>query len=516
MKLKTILLALSLSISPTIVAEKTFSVLGDSYSTFEGKNSLPWADMWYRHFDTPRPENDVTDYEQTWWAMLDADPDFRLDCNNSWSGSTVCLTGYDGRNFADRAFITRLNNLGNPDIILIFGGTNDSWANAPIGEYKYSGWTNDDLTYFRPSFAYMLSQLQALYPKAEIYNILNSELKPEINESVREICSYYHVRNIPLSDIDKQSGHPSVAGMKSICDQVKAALTDDALPYLPIADPFVTLFGDTYYAYGTGGANVKNGFECFTSTDLKTWKSQGQALSPDDSYGTWGFWAPEVYYREKDKKYYMFYSTEEHICVATSDSPTGPFKQKKKQPIWDEKSIDTSLFVDTDGTPYLFLVRFTGGNVIWSAELTDDWASIKPETLTECIRATDPWELAKDVPACVAEGPSVMKVGDTYYLFYSCNHYQSKQYGVGYATADSPRGPWRKAHSNPILQGGENQYGTGHGAPFIDRDGNLRYVYHAHFSPSRIHPRTSFFRPMTIDPDGRASISAPITRPEVK
>ena len=114
--------------------------------------------------------------------------------------------------------------------------------------------------------------------------------------------------------------------------------------YLPIADPYVMLYDGKYYAYGTGGTVEGEGFACFSSDDLKNWTREGQALSAADSYGTWGFWAPEVYYIESKKKFYLFYSTEEHICVATADVPQGPFRQEVKQPIWDEKSIDTSLF----------------------------------------------------------------------------------------------------------------------------------------------------------------------------
>lgn len=137
--------------------------------------------------------------------------------------------------------------------------------------------------------------------------------------------------------------------------------------YLPIADPYVMSYGGKYYAYGTGGTVEGEGFACFSSDDLINWKREGQALAAVDSYGTWGFWAPEVYYIESKKKFYLFYSVEEHICVATADTPQGPFRQEVKQPIWDEKSIDTSLFIDDDGTPYLYFVRFTGGNVIWVA-----------------------------------------------------------------------------------------------------------------------------------------------------
>ena len=67
----------------------------------------------------------------------------------------------------------------------------------------------------------------------------------------------------------------------------------------------------------------------------------------------------------------MFYTVNEQVCVATSDSPEGPFVQDVKQPLFgSEKNIDPSLFIDSDGKAYLYFVRFTGGNVIWCAEMT--------------------------------------------------------------------------------------------------------------------------------------------------
>ena len=35
---------------------------------------------------------------------------------------------------------------------------------------------------------------------------------------------------------------------------------------------------------------------------------------------------------------------------------------------------------------------------------------------------------------------------------YSANHYKGENYAVGYATADSPLGPFTKAANNPILE----------------------------------------------------------------
>lgn len=263
---------------------------------------------------------------------------------------------------------------------------------------------------------------------------------------------------------------------------------------LPLADPYVMLHDGLYYIYGT---NVGTGFDVYTSKDLQYWKRESNlALSNNDSYGEDRFWAPEVYYVEKENKFYMFYSTEEHICVATSDSPLGPFKQDVKEAIREEKSIDTSVFLEEDGKAYLYFVRFTDGNVIWCAELQEDLKKIKEETLTQCLVATEDWEV---IWPKVVEGPSVFKQNGTYYMMYSANSYESQDYAVGYATADSPLGPWKRYEGNPILHKYDNLVGVGHGAPFTDKEGKMHYVFHTHKSQTEIHPRTSHFVDMTID-----------------
>ncbi len=278
---------------------------------------------------------------------------------------------------------------------------------------------------------------------------------------------------------------------------------------LPIADPYILLYDGMYYAYGTSG---DNGFEVYTSDDLETWKrSSAMALNKQDSYADRWFWAPEVYYVEKAKKFYLFYSADEHICVATSDSPYGPFVQDEKKPIREEKSIDTSVFFDDDGKAYLYFVRFTDGNVIWVAELNEDLKSIKEETLTQCFAAEEPWEL---ILPKVVEGPSVIKQGDTYYLMYSANGYTSQDYAVGYATSKSPFGPWKKYEKNPILHNYKGLVGVGHGAPFIDKEGKMRYVFHAHKSTTEIHPRDAYVVDMSLE-NGVITLDGNLVRPRV-
>ncbi len=196
---------------------KKVSVLGDSYSTFVGVIPSNYSSFY------PNDRNDVTKIEQTWWSLYVKAKGYALEKNDSWGGTTICGTGYGGMNSSYSNFISRVDSLGNPDIIFVFGGTNDAWANSPMGEYQYSDWTKDDCKYFRPALACLIDMLQKRYAQAEIFFILNSELREPVNESMREVCKHYNVKLVELHDIEKQNGHPSINGMKSICDQLLEA-----------------------------------------------------------------------------------------------------------------------------------------------------------------------------------------------------------------------------------------------------------------------------------------------------
>lgn len=208
---------------------KSVSILGDSYSTFQGYLQPDSNAVWY--WDSLDAQNtDVHSVRETWWHQFIKKNGYRLCMNNSFSGSTICNSGYkrgnpDFADYTDRSFVTRMTHLGCPDMIFIFGGTNDAWAGSPIGEYKYDGWTKEDLFSFRPALAKMLSFMIDRYLNVEIYFILNDGLQAEINESVKTICAHYQIPCVELNGIDKINGHPSVKGMNQICEQVEAFLS---------------------------------------------------------------------------------------------------------------------------------------------------------------------------------------------------------------------------------------------------------------------------------------------------
>lgn len=258
---------------------------------------------------------------------------------------------------------------------------------------------------------------------------------------------------------------------------------------IQLADPTIFYDKGTYYLYGTGRPD---GFPVYTSTDLHTWQLYSKnALTKGDSYGTAGFWAPQVF--RHNVKYYMAYTANEHIAIAVGDSPLGPFVQKVQHPISTQgKQIDPFVFQDKDGTLYLYHVRLENGNRIFVARLNAALDGIEEGTATECIHAEGGWENTAAAKWPVSEGPTVIKRGTWYYLFYSANDFRSIDYAVGYAFASSPAGPWTKFTGNPIVsRANTGKNGTGHGDIFQAGNGDFYYVFHTHHSNDKVGERTT-------------------------
>ncbi|GAB3284687.1 glycoside hydrolase family 43 protein [Larkinella harenae] len=282
------------------------------------------------------------------------------------------------------------------------------------------------------------------------------------------------------------------------------------------ADVTIYVEGDTYYLTGSKPVNSgPQGFAILESKDLKTWAVPGQATNSlgiiltqgDHTFGSKGFWAPQLF--NHTGTYYLTYTADEQTVLAESKSLLGPYRQKNVGPIdGSEKNIDSYIFKDTDGKCYLYSVRFNKGNYLYVAEFDLKTGKINPQTLKKCFDQTEPWEATptyKSVP--IMEGPTVIKLNNKYYLFYSANHFQNIDYAIGYAVADSPYGPWVKYKNNPIIHRsivGEN--GSGHGDLFEGLNKQLYYVYHTHHSSDKVNPRRTRIVPVVKQWDKKAGV----------
>ncbi len=204
---------------------KNVVIMGDSYSTFNGyipKGYLPYY-----------PSLDVQSVENTWWKKFVVKTGINLVLNNSWSGSTICYTGWEKVDCSQTSsFIARYRKLKDEnffseyeiDTLLIFGGTNDSWSDSPLGEMMFSGWAESDLYNALPAICYFMSMLKSDLPNMNIVFIINSGLKAEIVECIKKASAYYGVKSICLGEAEKVDGHPTAKGMTEICDQIIESL----------------------------------------------------------------------------------------------------------------------------------------------------------------------------------------------------------------------------------------------------------------------------------------------------
>jgi len=263
-----------------------------------------------------------------------------------------------------------------------------------------------------------------------------------------------------------------------------------------LADPTIFSNNGAYYLYGTKEdiSIPGEGFLVYTSSDLINWEgpmgaTDGFALKKGDAFGTKGFWAPQIF-KHLDK-FYMAYTANEHIAIASSESPLGPFKNNGKALEATVKQIDPFVFFDEDGKVYLYHVRLKNGNRIFVAEMNTELTGIKPETSIECIAGEkNSWENTVNSDWPVTEGPTVLKQNNQYIMLYSANDFRNPNYAVGFATSPSPLGPWKKSTSNPIISKNSLKInGTGHGDVFLDGDRRLNYVLHTHFSKDTVGPR---------------------------
>ena len=204
-------------------------IIGDSYSTFKGFIPEGYS-YWYPREGENVSQTDVKKVYETWWYKLIKETGSTLVLNNSYSGSTVCSTErkeIPGTHFnlrADKMIADGFFEDNTIDTIFVFGGTNDSWIDSPIGEIKYGEITENDVKMVLPAFFALIGKLMAASPRSRIIALINSDLKDEIADGFEEICKHYELTYIRFSALYKCSGHPNRKGMEEISAAIKGLL----------------------------------------------------------------------------------------------------------------------------------------------------------------------------------------------------------------------------------------------------------------------------------------------------
>lgn len=203
-------------------------IIGDSYSTYKGM--IPKGYAAYYGPDGVLPNVPVTKMEldDTWWRKFIKKTGVELVENNSWSGSTICYTGREGDCSQTSSYIFRYRQLKEKgffeenriDTVIVFGGTNDSWIDAPLGSLKFGEIEESELFSVLPAISHLMGSIKCDLPDARILFIANSDIKEEIISAIKSAGEHYGVDTIALHDVHKESGHPTPLGMTDICEQV--------------------------------------------------------------------------------------------------------------------------------------------------------------------------------------------------------------------------------------------------------------------------------------------------------
>jgi GH43 family beta-xylosidase len=147
-----------------------------------------------------------------------------------------------------------------------------------------------------------------------------------------------------------------------------------------------------------------------------------------------------------------------HIRVARSDSPLGPFVDCGVNLTPEEPfAIDAHPFRDVDGQWYLYFAR----DVV-DADRPGTQLAVKRMTAmtavevrtTTVLQPDSDWQIyargrrmyGRELDWHTLEGPTVVRHGERYVLFFSAGSWETDGYGVSVATASHPLGPW----SHPV------------------------------------------------------------------
>ena len=252
------------------------------------------------------------------------------------------------------------------------------------------------------------------------------------------------------------------------------------------ADPHVIAVDGTYYAYATG--NLTYAIQVSTSTDLVSWTPRREALTkrpfwqPSSNGLTW---APEV--AQTATGFVMYYTARDAVegkqCLVNrgGDRSRGTVPGRQRQavplPVRPRRLDRSSPFTDVDGKRYLLWKN--DGNCcgmrtrLFMQALSDDGLRLVGEAKDLGVENDCPWERN------LIEGPNLVLHDGTYYLFYSANDYNSRNYAAGYATSKELFGPYQDAEENPILASDETAAGPGGQTMLEAEEGEWWILYHA-------------------------------------
>lgn len=252
-----------------------------------------------------------------------------------------------------------------------------------------------------------------------------------------------------------------------------------------IADPTARVWKDgKLYIYGSRDESPNHycskSYHVMSTVDMKNW-----TLHPYSFRNNETLYAPDAWY--KDGQYYLYYDIPNGTeYVATSDSPTGPFKDGVK--IEGPQQIDPNIFIDDDGQAYYFWGQFSAKGAKMNPDLkTLDWSTYVDGIVTEADHYFH-------------EGSFVFKRGDYYYFTYADISQNKRPTSIGYAMSKSPLGPYEYKGVIVNNAGCDPETWNNHGS--IVQFGDQWYVLYHRSTHGSNTMRKACIEPIKFNEDG--------------
>ena len=236
------------------------SIIGDSISTFNG-----WSDNTKGGAYYPKTDCDVTGVSQTWWHRLiyQHSKTCKFEKNISAGNTTVVqnTTGDSSAYWYGWDFGTRLQTLGigDPDVVLIHGGTNDyghtSWYSTSeelingvamnVSSFPSSAQDELDIlfdladaattvdaadaldgTTFCAAYIRLIKMIQTRHPGVKIVCVIGDYLRGGQGDAIKLIANHFGEDQVRYADILGENvtiakyanPHPNAAGMATMAE----------------------------------------------------------------------------------------------------------------------------------------------------------------------------------------------------------------------------------------------------------------------------------------------------------
>lgn len=254
-----------------------------------------------------------------------------------------------------------------------------------------------------------------------------------------------------------------------------------------IRDPFIVLYENVYFMYGTVGRF--NGYGCYVSYDLETWYGPTCVFNADTAEnfdGVGDYWAAECHYYDGDFYLFATYKSGETgyrgTSVFKSESPLGPFTEISDGHVTPHTRdcIDGTLYIE-GGVPYMVYVeKFTSeadkiGGMAY-VQLSDDLSHTVSESVT-IFKANEP--IWVDKYNRVTDGPFLYKTSNGKLIMLWSTNFEGYKTATAFSLNGKLNGEWHQS-SRPIYKNDKNNaQDGGHGMIFTDKDGRMMMVIHS-------------------------------------